>query len=148
GLFYSDYFDFTPRQLNQIRKYHQAGFDNWIADVAQHRNMDIETVRSLAEGRVWTGRQAKDNGLIDELGGLNTAIQLAKELANLPAENPVSLVHYPRERTLTELILEDGLSGIDTANWLMFKYLHLDLPQTLEYLSDVRWYAWDPMTVE
>ena len=148
GLFYSDYFDFTPRQWNRLRKYHQAGFDDWIADVARYRHMDIEKVRSLAEGRVWTGRQAKNNGLIDETGGLNTAIRLAKELANLPAEEPVSLVHYPRERTLTELILEDGLSGIDTANWLMFKYLHLELPQTVEYLSDVRWYAWDPMLSE
>jgi protease-4 len=59
---------------------------------------------------VWTGRQAKERGLVDELGGLDRAIAIAKERAKIAAERDVELVVYPPRRSVYEL-LSDRLSG-------------------------------------
>ena len=56
----------------------------FLEDVSAGRNMDIDKVRSLARGRVWSGQDAFQHGLVDSLGGLSDAITTAKELANLP----------------------------------------------------------------
>jgi protease-4 len=66
----------------------------------------------VAQGRVWTGRQAKEVGLVDELGGLRTAMSLAKQRAHLPADQDVELVVYPRPRTLLEVIGEQFASPL------------------------------------
>ncbi len=64
--------------------------------VANGRNKTVEEVDSIGQGRVWTGTQAKEVGLIDEFGGLERAIEVAKELANLPADKDVTRVAYPK----------------------------------------------------
>ena len=64
----------------------------------------------MAQGRVWTGRQAKGNGLVDELGGLDRAIAIAKQRAKLPADREVELVVYPPRKSFYE-ILTDQFSG-------------------------------------
>lgn len=71
-------------------------YDNFIPKVAKGRNMTVEQVDALGQGRVWTGVQAKQNGLVDEFGGLEKAIAIAKELANLPADKDVTRVAYPK----------------------------------------------------
>jgi len=70
-------------------------FNNFLPKVAKGRNMDTEKANSLGQGRVWTGSQAKENGLIDEFGGLEKAIEIAKQLANLPADKDVRRVVLP-----------------------------------------------------
>jgi protease-4 len=70
-------------------------FNNFLPKVAKGRNMDAEKANSLGQGRVWTGSQAKENGLIDEFGGLEKAIDIAKQLANLPADKDVRRVVLP-----------------------------------------------------
>ena len=64
----------------------------------------------LAQGRVWTGRQAKQNKLVDELGGLDRAIAIAKQRAKIPADTDVELVVYPPRKSFYELV-SDQLSG-------------------------------------
>ena len=71
-------------------------YDNFVPKVAKGRNMTVEQVDALGQGRVWTGVQAKQNGLVDEFGGLEKAIAIAKELANLPADKDVTRVAYPK----------------------------------------------------
>lgn len=83
-------------------------FTNFIPKVAKGRNMTDEQVNTLGQGRVWTGAQAKENGLVDELGGLEKAIDIAKELAELPADKDVRRVVYPTPRTFMETILGGG----------------------------------------
>jgi protease IV len=73
-------------------------WDNFVPKVAKGRNKSIEQVHEIAQGRVWTGAQAKERGLIDEFGGLNRAIEIAKELANLPADKDVKRVVFPIPR--------------------------------------------------
>lgn len=70
-------------------------FNNFLPKVAQGRNMDRERANELGQGRVWTGTQAKENGLIDEFGGLEKAIDIAKQLASLPADRDVRRVVFP-----------------------------------------------------
>ena len=79
-------------------------FDNFVPKVAKGRNKTAEDVNSIAQGRVWTGTQAKANGLIDEFGGLEKAIDIAKELATLPLDKDVKRVLFPAPRPLLETL--------------------------------------------
>jgi protease-4 len=71
----------------------------------------------VAQGRVWTGQQARGHGLVDELGGLDRAVALAKERAGIPADEDVELVMYPPRRTLYEALTEQFQSA-GAASWL------------------------------
>ncbi len=77
-------------------------FNNFLPKVSKGRNMDMERANSLGQGRVWTGTQAKQNGLIDEFGGLERAVEVAKELAGLPADKDVKRVVFPAPRPFFE----------------------------------------------
>ncbi len=61
---------------------------------------------AVAKGRVWSGEEAKANGLVDALGGYAVALQLAKEAAGLAADAPAKLVVFPREKGTAELIFD------------------------------------------
>ncbi|REJ77458.1 MAG: signal peptide peptidase SppA [Acidobacteria bacterium] len=80
-------------------------YNNFVPKVATGRGMNNEQVDSIGQGRVWTGAQAKRNGLVDEIGGLEKAIEIAKELANLPADKDVKRVVLPKPETLFERLL-------------------------------------------
>src|SRR5215204_1096090 len=74
-------------------------FNDFLPKVASGRGKNVEEVNTIAQGRVWTGTQAKQNGLIDEFGGLEKAIEIAKQLANLPADKDVRRVAFPEPRS-------------------------------------------------
>ena len=86
-----------------------AFYEEFVARVAERRAMTREAVHAVAQGRVWTGRQALDAGLIDELGGLPRAVAIAKERAGIAADQEVRLVPYPRPRSFFE-VLAGGLA--------------------------------------
>lgn len=91
-------------------------YDQFIERVATGRNMSIAQVKVLAQGRVWTGEQALDNGLVDGLGGIDTAILKGKELTNIDADQPITLVSFPKPLTTIEQIIKfanDGFVGIN-----------------------------------
>ncbi len=81
---------------------HQAFLDDVYArfrhHVAEGRGLDPGRVRELAKGRVWTGAQAHERGLVDALGGLETALAAARELAGLAPDAPVKLAAFPKRR--------------------------------------------------
>ena len=64
-------------------------YDDFVAKVAQGRGRSVAEIDSIARGRVWTGRDALDIGLVDELGGLRDAVRIARARADLPADAPV-----------------------------------------------------------
>ncbi len=74
-------------------------YNDFTTKVAEGRGMTIEQVREIAKGRVWTGVQAKENGLVDELGGFMKALEIAKELAEIDADTKVKIRKFPRELT-------------------------------------------------
>src|SRR4029077_2616645 len=67
-------------------------YDLFLARVAEGRKTSVDKVQPYAEGRIWSGTQGKERGLVDELGGLGAAIAKARELAKLPADAQVETV--------------------------------------------------------
>ncbi|HEX6622278.1 MAG TPA: signal peptide peptidase SppA, partial [Pyrinomonadaceae bacterium] len=74
-------------------------YNEFIPKAAQGRGRDAEYIDSVGQGRVWTGLRAKEKGLVDELGGLDKAVEVAKELAKIPADKGVRRVVYPAPRS-------------------------------------------------
>ena len=74
---------FNEKEKELMQNYVEAGYDLFLTRCAEGRNMNKETLAQYAEGRVWTGNQAKEIGLVDELGGLEEAIEIAADMANL-----------------------------------------------------------------
>ena len=72
-----------PIYAGLIQQVIQSGYDQFLAVVAEGRNMTPEAVNEIAQGRVWTGTKALELGLVDEIGGLDEAIQAAAELADI-----------------------------------------------------------------
>jgi len=112
ALMYSDYRSFTPEEKRRFEENHWAGFNDWLRDIAEHRGLPFSEAEKLAYGRVWTGRQAVANGLVDELGGLYEAAAIAKELAGIPTQEGVSLVHYPKKQGLLRLFFDGGIATL------------------------------------
>ena len=77
-------------------------YDEFVPKVARGRGRDPEYIDSVGQGRVWTGAQGRENGLVDEFGGLERALQVAKQLANIPADKGVRPVVYPYTRGFFE----------------------------------------------
>lgn len=74
-------------------------YEDFTAKVADGRRLAPERVREVAKGQVWSGADAKELGLVDELGGLATALSLARSTAGIPASLPIRLEQFPREGT-------------------------------------------------
>ncbi|HJQ33927.1 MAG TPA: signal peptide peptidase SppA [Pyrinomonadaceae bacterium] len=80
-------------------------WNQFLPKVAQGRHFqNVEAVNEIARGRVWTGAQAKERGLVDEFGGLDRAVEVAKELAKIPADKGVRRVVFPAPRTFFQQI--------------------------------------------
>ena len=86
---------FTEEQHAHVEAEADLFYTDFVQRVAQGRNMTVEDVDAIARGRVWTGADALDRGLVDELGGLRTAIDRAKVLAGFDADTDVKLVSLP-----------------------------------------------------
>ncbi len=81
-------------------------YDVFVSRVAAGRSLTAEQVNAIGRGRVWTGAQAKENGLVDELGGFATAVQTAKQAAGIDAKKEVELVFYPKHASLLGRLAE------------------------------------------
>ena len=88
--------DFSPRGHQQFEAALDATYAGFKARVAEGRHMTGAEVEDVAKGRVWTGAQAKDEKLIDSLGGYDAAIMLAKAEIGVPAVSDITLRVYPR----------------------------------------------------
>ncbi len=102
---------FTPPQKAWIEKTMQETYSAFIHGVANNRHMTAEQVDKIGKGRVWTGTQAKDIGLVDELGGLDRAIAVARDLAHISASQSVHIVNLPEEKNFFQLLLERQAGG-------------------------------------
>ena len=102
----SDNQPFTPEQLEKFRHGVDQIYADFTAKVAVGRKLDLEKVREIAKGRVWTGADAKPRGLVDEFGGFRAALEATKALAGIPADSEINLIQYPRKRTPMEEIAE------------------------------------------
>ena len=95
---------FSPSQAEAYRGQLQDIYDDFTTRVANGRDLPLERVKEIAKGRVWTGAQAKDIGLVDELGGIMTAINAAKKLAEIDADEDVRIKVFPRQKSIEDQI--------------------------------------------
>jgi len=101
---YSPFDRFSEAQRGKLLDYMQGFYENFVEKAAESRKMTPERLDAVAQGRVWTGAQAREHGLVDELGGLDVAIGLAKQRANIDADEDVELVVYRPRRTIYDLL--------------------------------------------
>jgi protease-4 len=94
---------FTDEQRAHIESEADLCYTDFVGRVAEGRKMTVEAVEAIARGRVWTGADAMERGLVDELGGLRTAITRAKVLAGFEPDDDVRLVSYPGSSVLDML---------------------------------------------
>ncbi|HEY0931484.1 MAG TPA: signal peptide peptidase SppA [Gemmatimonas sp.] len=94
----------TDAELAVLQRGTDAVYDAFIDRVAQARNLPVDSVRAIAEGRVWSGTQALRLGLVDSLGGLDVALRTAAHLARITGDYDVR--EYPRVKTATERFTE------------------------------------------
>ena len=111
---YSSVTPFSDDERAKMQEHIDAIYEQFLKKAAEGRATTRDAIHEVAQGRVWTGRQAKELGLVDELGGLGRAITLAKERVGIDAETEVELVVYPRPRSLFEL-LNDGFTVAQAA---------------------------------
>ena len=95
---------FTPEERKKIEESMHATYETFVEKAAAGRKTTPERIDSIAQGRVWTGAQAKQHGLVDELGGLDRAVVLAKQAAGIDEKQDVELVVYPQRRSFYELV--------------------------------------------
>lgn len=115
-----------------MQAYVERGYDLFLTRCAEGRNIPIDTLAQYAEGRVWTGQQAKEIGLVDELGDLRTAIEIAADLAEIETYN---VYEYPRMRSLIEELLDTKKKDIAAETIKEYLGNHY---QILTLLKDVK----------
>ena len=108
--FYSTYRRFTDKQREQLSRQIEADYRDFVHKVAQGRHKSDDEIHAIAQGRVWTGKQAVRNGLVDRLGGFDEAIACAKRMAKIPEGKKVRIVTLPRGKGWFNLPLTQSLS--------------------------------------
>lgn len=105
GIF-SAYSDFSEPERARFRDFLQGFYGTFLDRVSKGRKMDPAAVEEVAKGRVWTGEQALERKLVDELGGLDTAIAKARALAEV-GEEEVRIDRIPKRKNFVDQLLED-----------------------------------------
>ena len=103
---YSDYGGFTPTERERVEKMMKTIYKDFVSKAAEGRGKTYDKIDEIAQGRVWTGKQAKALGLVDELGGLDTALSIAKAQAGFADDDEVNLIVLPKQKPFLEELLE------------------------------------------
>lgn len=98
--------DYSPAEWARFEAWLDRVYVDFTGKVADGRKLPKEKVLEIAKGRIWSGQEARNLGLIDELGGYDTALRLAKRAAGIPDSNDVKIVVYPRPKTFLESLLQ------------------------------------------
>jgi protease IV len=102
----SDYTELTPDERQLLRQGIDENYRDFVTKVANARHRGYDQIEPLAQGRVWLGSQAKEHGLVDELGGLDTAVSLVKKKAGIPAGENITLMVYPPHESVLNMLLK------------------------------------------
>ena len=135
------------RETEKFSDEERAKFEEWIKNtyyndfvpkVAKGRKKDPQFIDSVGQGRVWTGAQAKDRSLIDDFGGLDKAIEVAKQLAKIPADKGVERVIFPYPTTFLQQLLSGGNENSNTQieqQRMIYAGLPEDARRALRYMA-------------
>jgi protease-4 len=114
---YSPIRPFSDEERKRVQDLMQATYDTFVEKAAAGRNTTPEKIDAVGQGRVWTGQQAQKIGLVDDLGGLERALAVARRHANIAQDTQVELVVFPPKKTFYEMLAEpfgraDGTGAI------------------------------------
>lgn len=115
--------ELTEFQKSVIQNMVNQGYETFTSKAASGRKMSIEKLKSLAGGRVWTGIQAKEIGLVDELGGLDVAIEIAAKKVKLKP-GAYKVVVYPKAKSFLDQLISSAMSESS----LTQKFAALNMP--------------------
>lgn len=104
----SDYKPMSGPEREKLRAYVDAIYDTFLSRVAEARDEDVDAIHELAQGRVWIGSQALENGLVDELGGFRAAVAALKDAAGIDQDDSVRVITYPQPRSVLERFFSQG----------------------------------------
>lgn len=123
---------FTPEQADRFQSFNSATYERFLQVVSDNRGMTRDEVHELAQGRVWTGKDAEGNGLVDLLGGYQDALNIAAEMAGI---EQYKVTAYPTEKNFLERFASRSqtaammwLSPQSELERLALKVLHLTGP--------------------
>ncbi len=102
----TEYAPLNDEQRAKLRTEIEVFYKGFVQRVAEGRRRKYDDVEPLAQGRVWTGAQAKQNGLVDEIGGIDRAIEMVKLRAKIGASEKITLVAYPPRRNLLQVLMD------------------------------------------
>jgi len=107
GLF-TDYRPWSDSERARVRTMNEAFYHEFVTKAAAARGVTFEALDAVAQGRVWTGAEAKEHGLVDRLGGFDVAFDLVREKAGLSADEALEVVLVPRPKGFWETLFEQN----------------------------------------
>jgi protease-4 len=127
---------FSPDERAKFEEWIKTTYYNdFVPKVAKGRSKDPQYIDSVGQGRVWTGSQGKDRGLVDEFGGLDRAVAVAQQLANIPADKGVTRVILPYPQTFLQQLLNIGDTSTEAQQQrAVFAALPEDARRALRYM--------------
>lgn len=123
---------FRPEERDLMQNYVNRGYELFVKRCADGRKMSIEQIKAIAEGRVWTGKDALGIGLVDKLGTINDAIAIAVKKAKLTS---YELKEFPKIETFSEKLMKELSDGTETRIEKLKLGEHYQMFKTLEQLD-------------
>lgn len=111
--FFSSVRPWTPEQAERYQSMMRDTYDRFVGRVAEGRELQVEEVLAVAGGRIWSGKRASELGLVDEIGGMDKALDVVREELGLEPGTALALELHPRSRTFLEM-LTDASYGISS----------------------------------
>jgi protease-4 len=110
---FSELDDYSAHGWQRFQAWLDRVYLDFTSKVAEGRGLPLAKVQEIAKGRIWSGEDAKQIGLVDELGGWAVATRLAREAAGIGADEDIELRTYPKDRSLFEQVLGGGRDNSD-----------------------------------
>jgi protease-4 len=103
---FSSWDPWTEEERAKVRRLNESFYETFVAKAADSRKRTAAEIDAVAQGRVWTGEDALERGLVDALGGLDAAVRAARERARIPKGQEVQLVVLPERKGILEMLME------------------------------------------
>ena len=140
STFWTGTHDYSPAEWARFQAWLDRVYTDFTGKVAEGRNLPKEKVLQIAKGRIWTGEDAKELGLVDELGGFPEALRLAKQAAKIPDKEEVNLKVYPPKKSPFQMLFEEGPPSSDPGEAAMTA-LARDIKEIQPYIRRIKMLA-------
>ena len=132
----------TSEQRSQVEQLMLAVYEDFVGKAAEGRQTSFDELEAKARGRIYTGSQAAENGLVDELGGFTAAVKVMKEELILSEDDEIELQLYPRPKSFWEALASNELFEVKMPNPLS-QYFNeelrrLEIPSAWLLVPDIR----------